>query len=62
MFCIKCGAEIQPGSRFCMKCGNPVKTETVNKCCIGCGAKLRAKQIFCSNCGTRFDENRFKKQ
>ncbi|MDD6231365.1 MAG: zinc-ribbon domain-containing protein [Frisingicoccus sp.] len=62
MFCIKCGAEIRPGSRFCMKCGNPVKTETVNKCCIGCGAKLRAKQIFCSNCGTRFDENRFRKQ
>lgn len=26
MFCRKCGAEIRPGAKFCVKCGTPVKT------------------------------------
>ncbi len=23
--CTKCGSELKPGAKFCMKCGNPVR-------------------------------------
>ena len=47
--CISCGAELQPGSRFCENCG----TKNTPRFCENCGAPLRDGAKFCEGCGTK---------
>src|SRR5215472_5638639 len=67
MFCVKCGGQLQPNSRFCSNCGSdnstyapavvlPAPTPGViekPEFCIKCGAELYPKTKVCPNC--RFD-------
>lgn len=47
--CIKCGAELIPGSRFCENCG----TKNTPRFCENCGATLREGAKFCESCGAK---------
>lgn len=51
--CIKCGAQIPQGSKFCPECGTdqnpPAKT------CKKCGAKLTPTAIYCTVCGQKVE-------
>lgn len=44
--CIKCGAKIKAGAKFCGECGAK-QTES----CPKCGASITAKDRFCPECG-----------
>lgn len=51
--CVKCGAALQAGAKFCSECGNPaLPPET--KACSSCGTQTRQSAKFCSNCGRQF--------
>jgi hypothetical protein len=57
--CPNCGAEGGPGTRFCAKCGGPMKSAeqpapapSARPRCAGCSAPLGAGARFCSQCGT----------
>ena len=55
--CMKCGITLPEGSRFCLSCGEPVKSsapESVN--CPACGNENPTGARFCRNCGTPFQE------
>ncbi len=49
--CEECGALLEPGQRFCSKCGAPVNSDA----CPSCGKKVRADDLFCSSCGNRLE-------
>lgn len=57
--CINCGAEINPGAKFCVKCGTLVPSSVIEpapapeRLCTVCGAKLKEGQKFCVKCGAR---------
>jgi len=59
MQCPKCGSEIQPGQKFCTKCGQPLnavpqqQVKSSNNACPSCGAPLNPGQKFCTKCGTK---------
>jgi class 3 adenylate cyclase/tetratricopeptide (TPR) repeat protein len=44
---VNCGAETQPGQKFCAECGTPLVTG-----CPSCGQPIMAGQKFCAECGT----------
>src|SRR3954470_16103644 len=46
MRCPGCGAENQPGKRFCTQCGTMLP-----KACPSCGSACEAGQKFCGDCG-----------
>ncbi len=46
--CEQCGTSMEPGQRFCAKCGVPVNRAA----CPSCGKKVRAGDFFCRSCGT----------
>ena len=48
MACATCGAEQQPGARFCFACG----AQQGETRCATCGSPLVAAAKFCSECGT----------
>ena len=53
--CPKCGAKIQPGTKFCAECGTklePPRPVTPANC-PKCGAKLPSGAKFCPACGER---------
>ena len=61
-FCTNCGAVLQDGYAFCIKCGNPVNatqntvTNRENNAnpagfCTNCGAVLQDGYAFCIKCG-----------
>jgi RNase P subunit RPR2 len=52
--CEQCGASMETGQRFCVKCGTPVN----NVACPSCGKKVRAGDLFCSSCGSRQEVQR----
>ncbi len=60
MKCKKCGTQIIPGNRFCMKCGSSVSTQANTQPsakmkeslkCKKCGAEITAGNKYCRSCG-----------
>ena len=49
--CANCGAELEPGTKFCSECGTAVPQIKV---CPECGSEQKPEAKFCSNCGHRF--------
>lgn len=50
--CGKCSSPIPAGAKFCLQCGDPVKTALF---CPNCGEKLPAEAKFCLNCGNKLN-------
>ena len=56
MNCTKCGAELKPNAKFCVKCGTPVAQANNNQnTCPKCGAELKPGAKFCVKCGTKIE-------
>lgn len=59
MQCPKCGAPVNPGQKFCTKCGQPMSnpqsnantSNTNQSVCPKCGAPVNPGQKFCTKCG-----------
>lgn len=51
--CPHCGAELEPGAKFCMSCGKKVQLEKKANTCPSCGAELESGAKFCTSCGKR---------
>lgn len=57
MKCNNCGADVEPGQKFCINCGSKIEqpaesvSETTDKFCVNCGAELVPGAKFCVNCG-----------
>ena len=47
--CYRCGAEIEPGSRYCMECGAPLKKPHGNGMIAGVAATLVIVAVFGGN-------------
>ncbi len=55
MKCTNCGNELNPGQKFCTKCGTPApapETKSAGLQCPSCGKALNPGQKFCTKCGT----------
>ena len=57
--CVKCGAVLEEGQKFCTVCGTKVGEEPAapvqhmqSLTCRSCGAALEQGQKFCTKCGT----------
>ena len=50
MNCIKCGAALNDGAKFCNVCGAPQDAGPSK--CVKCGAELNAGARFCDACGS----------
>ena len=50
--CSKCNSQIPAGSKFCLNCGEQVKTEIF---CLNCGEKMPPNAKFCNNCGNKLN-------
>lgn len=54
MKCIKCGAEIKDGAKFCQVCGAKQEMPGEEKrFCKACGAPLKPGAAFCTACGAK---------
>lgn len=53
--CVKCGAELAEGAKFCPECGEPVPQ--ISKC-PQCGVEVPAGAKFCPECGAKIGEAR----
>ena len=54
MKCTNCGNELNPGQKFCTKCGTPApapETKSMEMQCPSCGKALNPGQKFCTGCG-----------
>lgn len=49
--CVKCGAQLREGAKFCNECG--AKQEKLQ--CSNCGTELAPGAKFCSDCGTKVE-------
>jgi membrane protease subunit (stomatin/prohibitin family) len=47
--CVKCGAALQAGAKFCSDCG----TSQVPGKCSNCQNELKPGAKFCDECGTK---------
>jgi len=52
LHCSKCNSSIPAGSKFCLNCGEQVKTELY---CQNCGEKIPSSAKFCNNCGNKLN-------
>ncbi|MEQ8155912.1 MAG: zinc ribbon domain-containing protein [Clostridiaceae bacterium] len=48
--CTNCNSEIPAGAKFCLNCGEKVKTELF---CPTCGEKMAPNAKFCPQCGNK---------
>ena len=55
MRCQCCGTELQPGERFCYRCGKAAEQEPKKRYCGYCGTELEADAAFCWKCGRAAD-------
>lgn len=53
--CPECNAEIQPGAKFCGKCGEKVAAVAVQAACTQCSAPWNPGK-FCKICGHKYGE------
>ena len=55
VICPGCGAENNPGTRFCCSCGTKLEQPAppAPKFCTACGAEIAAGMRFCGECGTK---------
>ena len=63
MYCSKCGEKNNQGSKYCVKCGNPISEaqsepaqentakESADFICSNCGKRVPESLSFCTNCG-----------
>jgi class 3 adenylate cyclase/tetratricopeptide (TPR) repeat protein len=51
--CASCGAQNDPGRKFCLECGTPLAAV-----CASCGAANQAAAKFCGECGGRLGSAR----
>lgn len=51
IYCPRCGAANQDGSRFCAKCGAPIPTTGAR--CPNCGAVNPVGNVYCDRCHAR---------
>ncbi|MBR6549188.1 MAG: zinc ribbon domain-containing protein [Clostridia bacterium] len=51
-FCVNCGGQLLPTTRFCPQCGMAVAS-TPAKVCPNCHAQAQPNASFCGVCGTR---------
>ncbi|MGH9882376.1 MAG: zinc ribbon domain-containing protein, partial [Pyrinomonadaceae bacterium] len=49
--CVKCGAQLQSGAKFCTECGAKQEKQR----CVNCQAELAAGAKFCTECGTKVE-------
>jgi ribosomal protein L40E len=49
--CVKCGAQLREGAKFCNDCGS--KQEKIQ--CANCQNELIAGAKFCNECGTKVE-------
>ena len=61
--CSKCGNELKPGAKFCMKCGTPVAAAPAAQAksvggdvCPQCGKALKPGAKFCMGCGAKLGQ------
>ena len=47
--CPRCGAPVEPGTRFCTQCGTATAPPMAE--CPGCGAAVSSGDRFCASCG-----------
>jgi ribosomal protein L40E len=52
IICAECGAENEPGSEYCYKCGAEISEPEFVEC-ANCGAELPGDAEFCPFCGTK---------
>lgn len=52
-YCVHCGFKIQPGQRFCGKCGLPVEQFNDRKICFSCHEQIESSLAFCPYCGAK---------
>jgi ribosomal protein L40E len=50
--CVKCGAKLREGAKFCSECGS---TQEKQKC-SNCQAELAPGTKFCAECGTKQEQ------
>lgn len=50
--CSGCGATLQEGQAFCVRCGTP-RSEVRKILCSQCGTELQPDQVFCHRCGQK---------
>jgi len=57
MNCKNCGAQFDPGMKFCVSCGEILnfQPQEINKFCEKCGAQFDPGMNFCSSCGNSRD-------
>lgn len=59
MQCPKCGSPVNPGQKFCMKCGSKIDAApqqpvvSSSNVCASCGAPMNLGQKFCTKCGAK---------
>ena len=57
--CRQCGAPLEEGHDFCVKCGTPVappEPVVAKRICAKCGAELSEGHDFCPKCGQKYGE------
>lgn len=57
--CVKCGARVAAGNKFCPECGAQVVVMVAPKTCA-CGAKLPEGKKFCPDCGAEIQKVRLR--
>jgi len=56
--CPQCGGNVNPGAKFCGKCGTPLSgmpdiTGTLAASCSRCGRPVKVDAKFCPKCGNK---------
>jgi ribosomal protein L40E len=56
IICSHCGAENEPGHKYCLKCFKPLTAKPTNPephelICSYCGAKNEPNSLYCNRCG-----------
>lgn len=51
IFCMKCGARNEAGSKFCLSCGDLLPAPGEEMRCLKCSATLPITAKFCPRCG-----------